>query len=232
MEYAKYGDLKNFQKKIIKKKYISETLLCYFAKQILDGLKICNDKKIIHLDIKPQNILIDKELNVKITDFSSSYKYSNTCIYGSDQIHLPYSGTSLYMSPEVLISDIININDCNKVDIYSFGVLLYKLAFSKFPYKIRYEDGKDAILLYNKIYYEPLEFPKKSKISNHFKNFVSQLLRKRIKERISIDEALENKWIKGYDIIKEEKEKIFFLDIFLINIMSNTIRNFNKYIKD
>ena len=215
MEYAKYGDLRNFQRKILKKKYFPEALLCYFAKQILDGLKICHNKKILHLDIKPQNILINNEINAKITDFSSSYKYSNT--HGSDQIKLPYAGTSLYMSPEVLKGDIINVNDCDKIDIFSFGVLLYKLAFGEFPYKIRYEDNKDINALYNKINYEPLEFPKNVKVSEIFKNFITKLLKKKIKERININEALKDKWIEGYNIINDEKEKVFFLNEYIKN---------------
>ena len=114
------------------------------------------------------------------------------------------------MSPEVLKGDIINVNDCDKIDIFSFGVLLYKLAFGEFPYKIRYEDNKDINALYNKINYEPLEFPKNVKVSEIFKNFITKLLKKKIKERININEALKDKWIEGYNIINDEKEKVFF----------------------
>ena len=228
MEFAKFGDLRNFQRKIIKKKYFPETILCFFAKQVIDAIKVCHEQKIIHLDIKPQNVLIDGELNAKITDFSSAFEYKN--IHDSDQIRLPFAGTSLYMSPEVLINGIINIKDCEKVDLFSLGVSLYKLAYGEFPYNVKYEDNKDPNVLYNKINFETLEFPKYVKVSEMFKKFLRKLLKKRIKERISIKEALEDKWIKGYDLIKDEKEKTYFLNIFLINILTNNILCFNKYI--
>jgi len=100
MEFAKFGDLEYFQKKLIQKKHLSETLLAYITKQILNGLLYIHQSKIIHMDIKQQNILIDENLNIKITDFSVSFSYEK--YKENDKINLPLSGTSLYMSPEVL----------------------------------------------------------------------------------------------------------------------------------
>ena len=77
MDYAKYGDLEYFQKKLIQKKYLSETLIAYITIQILEGLQYCHQCKIIHMDIKQQNILIDENLNIKITDFSVSQSYEH-----------------------------------------------------------------------------------------------------------------------------------------------------------
>ena len=70
MEFAKFGDLEYFQKKLIQKKHLSGTLIAYITKQILNGLLYIHQSKIIHMDIKQQNILIDENLNIKITDFS------------------------------------------------------------------------------------------------------------------------------------------------------------------
>ena len=101
MEFAKYGDLDNFQKNLIQKKHLSETLLAYITKQILNGLYYIHQSKIIHMDIKQQNILIDENLNIKITDFSVSFSYEK--YKENDKITLPLAGTSLFMSPEVLL---------------------------------------------------------------------------------------------------------------------------------
>ena len=57
MEYGKFGNIKSFMKNILRKNYLSETLLCYFAYQILNGLKYCHKNKICHYDIKPYNII-------------------------------------------------------------------------------------------------------------------------------------------------------------------------------
>ena len=69
MEYAKFGDLENFQKKINHQNHqnsLSETLLAYLTRQILEGLYYIHQSKIIHMDIKQQNILIDQNFNIKM----------------------------------------------------------------------------------------------------------------------------------------------------------------------
>jgi serine/threonine protein kinase len=95
MEYAKQGNLRNFQDKLLKKSYLSESLLCYLTYQILCGLKYCHMNKVVHFDIKPQNIVIDDYLAVKIIDFSVALDYSKI---KSKSIKLPYRGTTLYMA--------------------------------------------------------------------------------------------------------------------------------------
>ena len=75
MEYARHGNLRNFQKKILKRSILSESLLCFFASQILQGLNFCVRNRIVHMDIKPQNIVIDCFLNLKLIDFSISINY-------------------------------------------------------------------------------------------------------------------------------------------------------------
>ena len=56
------------------------------------------NNKIIHMDIKQQNILIDDFLTIKLTDYSVSINYKKA----KDTITLPMVGTCYYMSPEVL----------------------------------------------------------------------------------------------------------------------------------
>ena len=75
MEYAELGDLEYFQKIVKVKRYFSESLLAFITVQILNGLFSLTKSKIIHMDIKPQNLLIDKNFNIKITDFSVSFSY-------------------------------------------------------------------------------------------------------------------------------------------------------------
>jgi serine/threonine protein kinase len=65
MEYSKYGDLENFKKNILKRSTLSESFICYFVGQILEALFYLSINKIIHMDIKLQNILIDEYLTAK-----------------------------------------------------------------------------------------------------------------------------------------------------------------------
>ena len=230
MDYAKYGDLDHFQKKIIPNKNISETVLAFFALQILEGLQYCHQNKVIHMDIKQQNILIYDNLTIKITDFSISQSYEN--LQSGDKFRLPLMGTSLYMSPEVLCLMEIDVDELNKTDMFSLGVVLYNLAFKSFPYEWDLSDRKNFIQILQKLIKNELSVPNDTNYSNLFKNFVKGLLSKDIKCRLSISEALDDPWIRAARLIFKEKEKIYDLEKFLINMFTNNIKPFNDYIKN
>ena len=178
------------------------------------------------MDIKHQNILIDKNLQIKLTDLSVSFSYSNQPQY----IVLPVAGTSLFMSPEILGKKQININDCNKIDIFSLGILLYNLAFGSYPYGLEISDKRNFELMFNKINTNSLFIPKIEKLSSMFRDFLSGLLNKDISKRLSINEALNHPWIKAANEIFIEKEKINDLEKFLINLVTDNIKAFNDYI--
>ena len=228
MEYSKLGNLKNFQLKFLEKNYLSETLLCFICYQILNGLKYIHQCKIVHLDIKPQNILIDEYLNVKIIDFSISLDYSKN---KSKQIKLPIIGTSFYMAPEILNSDFIFIKDLNKVDLFSLGVILFNMAFGYYPFGLEKEDVKNYKIIYEKIMKNNLEFDNDDDYySSYFIDFLKLLLEKDIKKRINIYEALNNYWVKGAEILLEEKENLFNAEKFLGYLVTDHIKNFDDYI--
>ena len=78
------------------------------------GIQILHNKGIVHRDLKPQNILL-KDKQIKICDFGHSIKINNEKIKGM-------VGTLNYMAPEIF-----EYYD-EKVDIWAYGCLLYKLA--------------------------------------------------------------------------------------------------------
>lgn len=90
--------------------------------QISRGLEYLHDycnPKIIHFDIKPQNILLDRDLNVKIADFGLAR------LIAQDQSHVSTmpKGTPGYMAPELTRGNSITA----KIDIYSFGVVILEI---------------------------------------------------------------------------------------------------------
>ena len=228
MEYAKFGNLRNFNEKVLKRTYFSESLICYLAYQILNGIKYMYICKVAHMDLKPQNIVIDQYLNAKIVDFSISLIYKKK--KPEDYIKLPFVGTNFYMSKEILKSDKIKVKDIHKVDLYAFGVILYNLAFAQYPYDLKKEDANDYKKILEKIETNKLTFPNTEDYSSHFLDFISKLLEKDIEKRMNMSEALNHYWINGGRLLLDEQEKVYNAGIFLSYLLTDHISDFNSYI--
>ena len=229
LELAKYGDLEHFQNKILKRKYLPETLICYLAKQILESLDYVHRIKILHSDIKQSNILIDSNLNVKLTDFSVSTSYSENKI--DEKIKLPFVGTGKFISPEILEKSKVLVKDINKVDIYSMGIVLYYLAYGTYPYDLKGVKSKDYDMILKTLKSKKeLVFLEDRKISSLFADFLKGILQIDISKRLDIRNALKHPWIKGAEIIMNEKEKICNLEKFLVELITDNIAEFNEYI--
>ena len=227
LEKAKYGNLRDFQKKILKRECFSESLLCYFCYQILNGLYHCHQNKIAHMDIKPQNIVIDEYLNLKLIDFSVSLIYANK--KPNEIIQLPFIGTNFFMPSEVINSCEIEYKNLNKIDTYSLGVLLFKMAYGYYPFNLKYGDENNYKIIYQKINCE-YEIKKKKNLSSNFIDFISKLLKKDINKRMNIYEALRHPWIKGVQFLIDEKEKINNANLFYEKLSTDSIKEFNDNI--
>jgi eukaryotic-like serine/threonine-protein kinase len=97
-----------------------------YSKQICRGLRYAHAQNIIHRDIKPQNILIDKENVARLTDFGIAkiFSFSNLTMTGVAV------GTPEYMSPEQAEGNAVDA----QTDIYSLGVLMYELLVKTPPF--------------------------------------------------------------------------------------------------
>lgn len=103
----------------IKEKSLSNVEINFSIYQIVEALKYIHFRKIIHRDLKPTNILIDNNRTIKICDFGLS-KYVDP-----NESHLSMTkclGSLFFMAPEIL-NETDNYNE--KIDIYSFGVLIF-----------------------------------------------------------------------------------------------------------
>lgn len=229
LELGSHGDIENFQKVLLKRKVLSETLICYFAKQILEALEYIYKCKIIHMDIKQGNILVDSNLNIKLTDFSVSCSFAS--FHPEDLVKFPFVGTSKYMSPEIINRTQMKIKEASKIDIYSLGVTLYDLAFGEYPYKLKEVGSRDYDNILKNIQKEKLEFPQDRKVSELFKNFLSGLLAKDYTKRFNIITALNHSWVRAAQIIYDEKENAYCNENFLINLITDNIHKFNNYLK-
>ena len=221
-----HSNLSHFAKMVIKRNTLSETFLCLICYQVLQGLSYLHKNKIAHLDVKPQNILITEYLDIKLIDFSISLDYSN--FKKEEEITPPYAGTPFFIAPEILKGAKIKIKDLQKVDLFSLGVTLYILGFGQLPFNINSEDNDQQMLYKLKSGWKVVDH--NNIFSSHFIDFLNGLLQVNIGERLTINQALKSYWIKGAEIIMNEKENTYNANTFLSYLITDHIREFQEYI--
>src|SRR5574344_910532 len=124
MEYIEGKQLKELIKKR-GKLTISEVIDIML--QISDGLSVAHDSYIIHRDIKPQNIMIQENGLVKITDFGIAMAMNATQLTQTNSV----MGSVHYLPPEQANGKSATV----KNDIYSLGILMYELLTGELPYR-------------------------------------------------------------------------------------------------
>ncbi|XP_057491203.1 serine/threonine-protein kinase STY13-like [Actinidia eriantha] len=124
VEYLPGGALKSFLIKNIRKKLAFKVVM-QLALDLARGLSYLHSKKIVHRDVKTENMLLDKTRTVKIADFGvARVEASNPNDMTGE------TGTLGYMAPEVLNGNPYN----RKCDVYSFGICLWEIYCCDMPY--------------------------------------------------------------------------------------------------
>lgn len=123
-----YFDGPNLAEILRKKKGqgLDEKVVSTILRQVAEALAHCHDRGISHLDVKPENLLVDCDWNVKLIDFAFSVKLADSAKLKR------YCGTPGYMAPEILKRESYYPN---KADVWSLGVVGYRLLTGKPPFK-------------------------------------------------------------------------------------------------
>ncbi|MBZ9532764.1 Stk1 family PASTA domain-containing Ser/Thr kinase [Cytobacillus oceanisediminis] len=123
MEYVEGDTLKQY---IHKHSPLSVETVIAIMQQITSAIAHAHQNNIIHRDIKPHNILIDKDGNVKVTDFGIAMALSATSITQTNSV----LGSVHYLSPEQARGGMAN----KKSDIYSLGIVMFELLTGRLPF--------------------------------------------------------------------------------------------------
>jgi serine/threonine protein kinase/Tfp pilus assembly protein PilF len=124
MEYVPGEDLKTF---IRRARRLDIGTAISIAKQVCEGLTEAHRLGVVHRDLKPGNIMIDKEGNARIMDFGIARSLHTKCLTAEGVI----IGTPEYMSPEQVEGE--KADQCS--DIYALGVILYEMVTGRVPFE-------------------------------------------------------------------------------------------------
>lgn len=182
----------------------SEDMILYIFKQLANGFNYLYGNKIIHRDIKPDNILICK-YKIKIADFGFAREFIN-----ENALLNTICGTPLYMAPEIIVHNEYGI----KSDIWSLGVILYQIIYKKFPY----EKIKNMNELINVFKNEKPIIYFKTNYSDDLIDLLKSMLEINPDNRISWIDFFKNKWINREIKISDFTEINVYDDIILDNL--------------
>ena len=124
MEYVSGEDLKSF---IRRSRQLVVGTAIFIAKQVCEGLAEAHRLGVVHRDLKPGNIMIDREGNAKIMDFGIARSISAKGITGAGVM----IGTPEYMSPEQVEGKEVD----QRSDIYSLGIIIYEMVTGRVPFE-------------------------------------------------------------------------------------------------
>ncbi|OQV19462.1 Myosin light chain kinase, smooth muscle [Hypsibius exemplaris] len=183
MELASGGEL--FSRVIDEEFVLTEKVCTVFMRQICEGVEYMHHQNVVHLDLKPENVLCVTPTGnrIKLIDFGLARRYS-----AKENIRVMF-GTPEFVAPEVIGYDRISL----ATDMWSVGVICYILLSGLSPFM-----GDNDTETLSNVTNAAWDFEDEcfDAISDDAKDFITQLLVKRPEKRITASQSLKHRWLK------------------------------------
>ena len=220
LEYASGGELFDY---ILNHRYLKDPAARRLFAQLVSGVGYLHKKGIVHRDLKLENLLLDQNRNIIITDFGFANTFNPTDSL-SDEIEYNLTskdfvrkfkldrldakgmrrgdlmqtscGSPCYAAPELVVSD--SLYTGKKVDVWSCGVILYAMLAGYLPFDDdpANPEGDNINLLYKYITTTPLTFPEY--VSPHARDLLRRILVPDPRKRADLFEVARHSWLSEY----------------------------------
>ena len=189
-------------------KSIPEEILGKIAFSVISALDYLHKHlSVIHRDVKPSNMLINRKGNVKMCDFGISGYLIDSFAKTVDV------GCKGYMAPERIDTKADRAHYDTRSDIWSFGISMIEITTGVFPYESWpsiFEQQKQIV------FEEPPRLPETGSFSNNYRDFVTQTLQKRVEDRPKPNQLL------GHAFLQEHSKAQTDVASFVVDVLDNT----------
>lgn len=189
MEVAEKGELSGY---IESRGRLLEDEACKFFHQLISVIKYLHSMGCAHRDVKPSNILIDWEYNIKVIDFGLGN------LYDDEEKLKTACGSPCYAAPEIISG--MDYNPLS-VDIWSSGITLYAMLCGVLPF-----DEESKSILYDKILNCKYSIPKE--LSLEVSDLLKKLLAREPEDRLDISKILAHPWFKKHGLSADSPQFI------------------------
>lgn len=189
LDYASGGELFDH---ILAHRYLKERDARKLFAQLISAVWYIHQKKIVHRDLKLENLLLDRNRNIIVTDFG----FANRFEHKSDDLMQTSCGSPCYAAPELVISEGMYVGSA--VDIWSCGVILYAMLAGYLPFDDDPEnpEGDNIQQLYRYILNTPLTFP--DHVSAEARDLLQKMLVPEPAHRATLQTVMDHPWLQPY----------------------------------
>jgi serine/threonine protein kinase len=196
-EFTPNGDAFDF---VAKGGMYNEKIIRTYFHQLIEGIEFLHENGVAHLDIKLENLLLDRNFDLKILDFDQAQSTTDK--------ELTSGGTQGYRAPEILNRKAKNLK---ALDIYSVGVVLYAFKTGMMPFNESKNDNSvsrtakyEMFDQEKEIFWRGKEIDLGMRLSQDFKDLLSGMWKSDAKERFTINDIKRSNWYNGEVYSKEE----------------------------